>query len=333
MRRARLPVATLIAALLVLGACGGDDQEGAGGPAGQGTPVSSNAASTWPLTGLPVADGKDAAREHPVLVAKIDNSGAEQQVGLGKADLVVEELVEGGTTRLAAFYYSELPTTAGPMRSMRSSDIGIVKPVNGDIVTSGAAPVTIKRITGSGIDFFGESAKGFSRDGTKHPPYDLMANLEKVAKGVKQDAERPKDYLAWGKADATLGGQPAKTFSASFSGSHTSEWKYADGRYQLLNGNAPDDDFFAPDTVLVLRVKTSDAGYRDPAGNPVPETHFTGKGDALVFHGGKVLRGTWTKDGLDQTVTLSTKAGEVRIPAGHVWIELVPKNGGDVTFK
>ena len=102
--------------------------------------------------------------------------------------------------------------------------------------------------------------------------------------------------------------------------------------YELANGFAPAGDSFVPDTVLVLRVKTSVAPYKDPAGNPVPETHFTGKGDALVFHGGKVLRGTWTKDGLGKTVTLSTKVGEVKIPAGHVWIELVPKKGRDGTF-
>ncbi len=85
--------------------------------------------------------------------------------------------------------------------------------------------------------------------------------------------------------------------------------------------------------MLVLRVQTSDAGYKDPAGNPVPETHFTGKGAAMVFHGGKLLRATWTKDGLDAPLTLSTKSGEVKIPAGHVWIELVPADGGDVSFK
>ena len=61
------------------------------------------------------------------MVAKIDNSGKEPQAGLSKADLVVEELVEGGYTRLAAFFYSELPINAGPMRSMRFSDVGIVQ--------------------------------------------------------------------------------------------------------------------------------------------------------------------------------------------------------------
>ena len=50
-----------------------------------------------------------------------------------------------------------------------------------------------------------------------------------------------------------------------------------------------------PDSVLVLRVRVGDAGYRDPAGNPVPETIYAGQGPALLFHGGKVVRGTWTK--------------------------------------
>ncbi len=39
---------------------------------------------------------------------------------------MVEELVEGGLTRLAVFFYSQVPDNAGPVRSMRASDIGIV---------------------------------------------------------------------------------------------------------------------------------------------------------------------------------------------------------------
>jgi hypothetical protein len=81
--------------------------------------------------------------------------------------------------------------------------------------------------------------------------------------------------------------------------------------------------------VLVLRVRVGDAGYKDPAGNPVPETHFTGSGQALMFHGGRVVRGTWKKR-LDSTLKLSTRAGNLEVPAGHTWIELVPQNGGNV---
>ena len=75
-----------------------------------------------------------------MLVTKIDNTDNSQpQVGLDKADLVTEELVEGGMTRLAVFFYRHLPKVAGPVRSMRASDIGIVKPAHGVIVASGAA--------------------------------------------------------------------------------------------------------------------------------------------------------------------------------------------------
>ena len=81
---------------------------------------------TWPLTGLPA---KGPAPDHPVYVVKIDNTeSSAPQVGLSKADLVTEELVEGGLTRLAVFFYSASPTQVGPVRSMRASDIGIVKP-------------------------------------------------------------------------------------------------------------------------------------------------------------------------------------------------------------
>ncbi len=50
----------------------------------------------------------------------------------------------------------------------------------------------------------------------------------------------------------------------------------------------------------------------------------------MLFHGGRVVRGTWKKS-LDSTISLSTRAGELAVPAGHTWVELVPENGGNVT--
>src|SRR5690606_23016228 len=147
---------------------------------------------TWPLTGLDVDKGDTASLARPVLVAKIDNTaGSAPQVGLSKADLVVEELVEGGYTRLAVFYYSELPAVAGPIRSMRASDIGIVKPVNGQMVTSGAAGQTIARLNAAGVKFHQEGAAGLSRDTSRSAPYNVMADLAQVAKHAKVDETRP----------------------------------------------------------------------------------------------------------------------------------------------
>jgi hypothetical protein len=331
-RRVRLTAITLLASSLLLAGCGGGDEPDAA-PANQSTTPGETFAGTWPLTGLPVAEGQDAAQAHPILVTKIDNSYASApQLGLDKADLVVEELVEGGITRLAVFFYSEIPGKTGPVRSMRASDIGIV-PKDADVVTSGAAHVTIRRITDAGITYFTEGAKGFARDSARIAPYNLFATLSDVVTKIKQDAVRPADYLQWGDEASFPGGRAAKKISVKFSGGHTTEWKFSGGHYVNTNSNADNDAQFPTDTVLVMKVRIGDAGYKDPAGNFVPETKFEGKGDAMLFHDGKVVRGTWTKDGLTGAIQLSTASGALTVPAGHVWIELVPQTEGEVSFK
>ena len=336
MRRAHLSASVLLAASLLLAGCGGGDSSSSGDdtPASQQIAGGSTLDSTWPLTGLEVSGDESASTSHPVLVAKMDNTySSAPQLGLSHADMVVEELVEGGLTRLAAFYYSDIPGTVGPVRSMRASDIGIVSPVKADVVTSGAAARTIARIKGAGITFFGEGSHGFARDNSRSAPYNLFANLTDVASTIKQDDARPDDYLPWGDEKDFPKGQPATSIAATFSGGHTTNWVYQGGGYVNQNTYAAKGDEFPADTVLVLRVEVGDAGYLDPAGNPVPETKFTGKGEAMIFHGGHLVRGTWTKKDLGSPLELSTRAGKLTVPAGHTWIELVPAKTGDVTFK
>jgi DUF3048 family protein len=335
LRALRMLMAPVAILALTLSACGGDDADGSETPAEPGASNSHTVGEpdTWPLTGLPVDGGASSEQKHPVLVLKMDNTAASApQQGLGSADLVVEELVEGGMTRLAAFYYSDIPGDVGPVRSMRASDIGIVAPVGGTMVTSGAAQVTLDRIKDAGIKYFTEGGPGFFRESGRSAPYNLFTDLGKVAKAAQYPKTRPDDYLPWGTEDDLPKGQPAKRLSATFSAGHTTSWAYRDGGYVNENSFAAQGDEFPADTVLVLRVPVGDAGYTDPAGNPVPETKFEGKGEAMVFHGGRLVRGTWSKKALDKAVQLSTKAGELEIPAGRVWIELVPKDSGSVSF-
>jgi hypothetical protein len=148
LRRLPLALAALLVSSVGLAGCGGgDDSQQAAAEPEPTVAFTSNGAdeeqvepTTWPLTGLPVDDGDSAVEKHPILVTKIDNTtSSSPQVGLSKADLVVEELVEGGLSRLAVFFYSQVPDNAGPVRSMRASDIGIVPSDHAAVVTSGAA--------------------------------------------------------------------------------------------------------------------------------------------------------------------------------------------------
>jgi hypothetical protein len=221
-------------------------------------------------------------------VTKIDNSSASRpQVGLHQADLVTEELVEGGITRLAVFYYQRLPNVAGPVRSMRASDIGIVKPAHADIVASGAAPPTLRRLQANHITYYDGGGPGYFRDSGRVSPHNLMVRMKELAASLKhKKAVVPASYLPWGEDADFTGSARAAGLDAVFSKSSTTSWSYQHGKYVNTNSNAASGDRFNPDSVLVLRVKEGDAGYLDPAGNRVPETLYFGKGPALLFHDG-----------------------------------------------
>lgn len=331
-RRTAVTLSALTVTSVLLAGCGGSSSSGADSNP-QHVVGGQTITQYYPLTGLKVPDGKSAELDHPVLVAKMDNTtSSSPQVGLSQADMVVEELVEGGLTRLAAFYYSDIPDDVGPIRSMRASDIDIVSPVHPSIVTSGAAGRTIALIRGAHIPFYGEGAKGFYRSTSRAAPYNLFVHLNQVAATAKTKKATPPDYLTWGSGKDFPKGRKATSIGAQFSGGHTTQWTYTNGSYHNTNSNAPAGDQFPATTVLVLRVKEGLAGYLDPAGNPVPRTLLTGKGKALVFHGGRMVAATWHKGKPASPIRLTTKKGQLKVPAGHTWIELVPITG-NVTFR
>ncbi|MDO7868976.1 DUF3048 domain-containing protein [Nocardioides jiangxiensis] len=331
----RLSVAATLAASVVLAGCGGSTGNGDTGSSDK--PSSSAPAAqpeTWPLTGLRVPDGRSP--ESPAYIVKIDNTGASApQYGLGKADMVVEELVEGGITRLAAFFQSQLPTKVGPVRSMRLTDIGVAKPLGAEIVTSGAAVPTLNGLREAGVKFADMSNPAVVRDydGSHDYLHSVVANLQKLAAQQKHPA-RPVDYLPFGDAKGMAGGKPATAIDARMSAARTAHWQLMGHKYVLQNGYMPDGDVFKADTVITCMVRTSLAPYLDPAGNPVPVSHFEGKGQAIIFHDGKAVRVTWKKPKVGDTVTFVTKSGaQFKVPAGRTWLHLVPSSGGSVSFR
>ncbi len=324
-RRSRVVGALLLSTSLALTGCSGDDE---GGEETKEQEAAAEAPALSPLTGLPV---KGEPR-HPVLAVKIDNSSSSApQVGLSDAGMVVEELVEGGITRLAAFYYNDVPENAGPVRSMRATDIGIVSPLGAALVASGGAPQTRERVTDADIKTFTEGAKGYYRDEGRSAPYNLFMRLKELARTVKSK-ETPEPYLPFEEGATLPKGKPAGSLTASFSPSSSTTFEQRGRSYVNTDTFAAEGDTFDPATVLVLRVPVGDAGYLDPAGNPVPETKFTWRGKALVFPDGRVVQGDWVKGGLGARVELQVGGKDVSLPPGKVWIELVPQQGGDVTW-
>jgi hypothetical protein len=342
-RRARAPravrtgayVAVPAVLALVLAGCGGGDDDSS--PADAPTDSTNTAGAMtlnqeWPLTGEPV-DGE--LPDHPVYVVKIDNtSSSAPQLGLGSADLIVEELVEGGLTRLAVFFYSEIPDNVGPVRSMRATDVGVVKPALGQILAAGGARPTRALIAQAHIVDYGEGSTGFYRSDQRPAPYNLFAHLnQRAAKPGTHWKPPPSPYLQFGDPSDFSGSIKVHTIQASFSAAHTTSWKYTPNGWVRPDSYAEHGDDFTADNVILLRVKIGDAGYRDPAGNPVPVTFFYGSGAGVLVHGDKAQKVKWTKHGKAGDLTLkSMKGNEVKVPAGHTWIELIPEGTGSVNL-
>ena len=335
MRRVRLSAAILVAASLVLAGCGGDDKPSDDSPAAQEIEGGSTLDSTWPLTGLPVEGDDSAAQNHPVMVTKIDNTASSApQIGLGSADLVVEELVEGGLTRLAAFFYSELPDEVGPVRSMRASDIGIVSPVDASVVTSGAAGGTIARIKGAGIKFYHEGAKG---DLPRHRP-------QRAVQPVREPRARspPASTRTSAAPTTTCRGATRPTCRrarrprrsrASFGG-HATNWEFKNGKLRQR------EHLRRRRRRVPGRHRAGAAGpgrrrrLPRPGGQPGARDQARGQGrGAALPRRPAGARPPGARTASTASSTLSTKAGELTVPAGHTWIELVPAANGNVTFK
>lgn len=163
-------VAASAASVFLLAACSGI-------PGGGKEPPAKVEGRLSPLTGL----SKEQPPNNPVFVVKIENTAAGQpQFGLNEADMVVEELVEGGLTRLAAIYYSKLPTKVGHVRSTRTTDIGLALPVHGTIVASGGDKRALADIKAAKVRIFtyDSGSPGYSKDPSKSAPYHVLWNLQ-----------------------------------------------------------------------------------------------------------------------------------------------------------
>ena len=91
---------------------------------------------------LPLLGTTGQVPPRAALGVKIDDTErGRPQSGLAQADVVFEEMVEGGLTRLLAVFQSRDPDTVGPVRSARSTDLFILAELGQPLFAwSGANP-------------------------------------------------------------------------------------------------------------------------------------------------------------------------------------------------
>lgn len=279
---------------------------------------------TYAMTGL---DAPLSWKPRPVVVVKIDNTLAGRpQVGVGQADMVIEEPVEGGLTRLAAFFESALPESVGPVRSIRASDVGLVSPVNPIVVASGGSPEALAAYEKADITLVDESSGKLVRDPSRAAPYNVFVDLTQVQREAKgKDPKAPYFDFGITKLPATAS---VKEVRLTFSPSHSETWEWNNKGWWEQEGLT-----FRPVTLLVLNVRTVDTGLRDAAGTPIPEVITTGAGSGFMMMDGKARQILWKKRSPTAPYEFTTQAGLViSVPPGRTWLALMEKGPGQVTL-
>jgi hypothetical protein len=291
-----------------------------------------------PLTGEDPPAKVDISR--PAVAVKIEDSPqARPQSGLEDADVVFEEIVEGGITRFMAIYHCGDSVQAGPVRSARFDDPKIVTPFTRILAFSGANSIVEDELRARRLIALDEDN---TTDELFRVPegvlelHNLFANTKLLRKiAVKRKVGPPiGDIFKFGELPAEA--KKARSVSVNFTASNTIEYRWEGGSWKRYEAGAPfmttAGSQIEVANVLIQEVDVSHSNrIFDVAGNPSPDISLIGKGRLLLFRDGKVVKGTWSTPDEGGIPSFQTKKGEtLTFAPGITWVELVPSKNGTV---
>jgi hypothetical protein len=248
------------------------------------------------------------------------------QYGIDDADVVYEEIVEGGITRLAAIFNSRVPSVVGPVRSVRRTDREIVFPIGGIFAFSGGAEYAVKSIETAPVKLYNESNSGpaMFRDPKRYAPHNLFANAELLMK--KDGLPRPPPALFnYSTGTRTSRGPRVKSFVVGFEEGYavTYTWNNKSHSWDRSIFGAPDVTangvLISPKNVIVMSVH-----YVGGVGVIDSYAQLKGSGPVEIFTDGTVQRGTWSRRSLPQRTVYRNAAGKaIDLTPGQTWVELL----------
>lgn len=309
----------------------------------------------WPLLGQP-HNGSPLLTRRTIAV-KIDNApAARPHHGISKADMVVELLVEGFVTRLAAYFHSQDPDTVGAVRSVRYSDRYTTPMVRGILVASGASQSTSDLVNrdvangnylivspqfGQGSAFFRSSVDG------KVAPHNLFTSGAAVrAAAASAGGSAPVNIPAWDfltsavhqpSAGGFFGSVPASFIEIPYRSNATVryQWDAASNTYARYQSDgiafrrevdAANGVTIAAKNIVIINTDIITTSVQEDAGGAYSlDMRLTGTGPATIFRDGRRQDGTWYRGTWTDPFTFISQNGErMLLSPGQTWIHIVP---------
>ncbi|WP_460959803.1 DUF3048 domain-containing protein [Parasphingorhabdus pacifica] len=263
----------------------------------------------------------------PVTVVKVDNApAARPPTGIGAADLVYVEPVEGGLNRMAAVFASEKPEVVGPVRSARETDLRLLPELGRPALAfSGAAPELLPLIEDAQV-LDASPARvpdAYYRDDSRSIPHNLYVRPDQLPRGEVWSAEE-----AFRFGDAPGGGQPTQHREVRYTASSVGfDWSDGQRRWLVSMDGQPfetaDSGRAAAANVIVQTVPVRESSFEDSEGSVSPFADTVGSGEATVLRDGQSFQARWSRPSVEATTTYTTPEGEpMPMAPGNVWIVL-----------
>lgn len=274
--------------------------------------------------------GEDIIR--PALAVKIDNvSAARPQSGINQADVVYEEIVEAGLTRLIAIFQTESPSVVGPIRSARSSDpillIGFDRPL---FAYSGANGITQSLVNAADVERVGyrELPSAYWRSENRRSPHNLYASASQLwaLNPQPERTELPPPPFEFRGSEEPLhpSAIPAEKVDIDFGWTEV-EYKWNGSGWARRQGGSAHTDSsgvrVAPANVIVQFVTYGTS----PAAETSPEAETIGTGIAWIFTDGHLIIGEWERTDPDLPAIYHVDEEEIRMTPGRTWVALVKR--------
>jgi hypothetical protein len=291
------------------------------------------AGPTCPLTGLPAPGGQIPPR--PALAFKVDNyPAARPQSGLEDADVVFEEPVEGGITRLVAVFQCQNAPLVGPIRSARAIDVPILEQLSKPLFVhaGGINPVIALVNDGNLIndDVFTHGSVVQHVPG-RYAPYDTYASTASIWALNPGDTSPPAPLYTY--SATTPAGTPVGSVHIPFSGTNDNTWNWSpfNSSWLLSIGGVPANVLDGGSRIGVANIvvqtvhTTLGPWLENSEGGLEVQADLTGSGPLAVFRNGEEITGTWQRSSLNDTTNLVAANGStIALDPGKTWIELVP---------
>jgi hypothetical protein len=327
------------AGLALLAAC-------SGGSSGTPSSTPSTTLPSSPAAGSPsptptptptiqrsVLSGRVGKPNGPVLVVKMDNTPlANPHAGIKAADVVYLEEVEGGLSRYAVVYSSTYPSSVGPVRSARISDIELLRQYGKvAFAYSGAQSKLVPVLHAAYLYDVSddEGGRGYYRDSSRPAPYNLFGNpAQLLARAPK--AAHAHDVGFRFSTSTPAGGVAAPSVSASFP-STTVSFTFDPNSHRWLaamNGRramAAEGGQLGGTTVIIQYVTVTRSIYHDKLGHYTPMSTTVGTGKALVLRDGRAWNVTWSRPTASSPTHWLLGGKDFLLAPGQVWVLLINK--------